>query len=107
MKAVSQIAQLREQLGLTQLELSQLLEITENTVANWERGRSGVECIERVVKLCKIFSCNPEDLIAYVPDDEVKSDGSKKQLLSDLQKLLKTDNQVKQQKKSVGKDLKA
>lgn len=107
MKAVSQIAQLREQLGLTQLELSQLLEITENTVANWERGRSGVECIERVVKLCKIFACNPEDLIAYVPDDEVKSDGSKKQLLSDLQKLLKTDNQVKQQKKSVGKDSKA
>lgn len=107
MKAVSQIAHLREQLGLTQLELSQLLEITENTVANWERGRSGVECIERVVKLCKIFKCSPEDLIAYIPDDnEVKSDGNKKQLLTELQALLKTSTVPKVQK-SVSKNSKA
>ncbi len=69
-KAVSRIAQLRKQKNWTQLELSRKLGVTENTIANWEKGRSGVEWIERIIKLCEIFGCNPKDLIDYVEDDE-------------------------------------
>lgn len=31
---------LRRQLGLTQRELARSLDVTEDTVANWERGRA-------------------------------------------------------------------
>ncbi|WP_223280004.1 helix-turn-helix transcriptional regulator [Nostoc sp. PA-18-2419] len=68
MKVVSRLAILREKENLTQRQLAELLEITENTVANWETGRSSVEWIDRVVKLCKIFACTPEELIEYIPD---------------------------------------
>lgn len=93
MKPVSRIAQLREQAGLTQLELSQLLDVTENTVANWEKGRSSLEWIERVIKLCRLFNCIPEDLIEYVPDAEpveTKKKGRSLAELAELQRLMNT-----------------
>lgn len=89
MKPVSRIAQLREETGLTQLELSQLLEVTENTVANWEKGRSGLEWIERVIKLCKIFDCVVEDLIEYVPDTD-PMEKKKGRSLEELRRLVNT-----------------
>lgn len=62
-KPTLRLAELREASGLTQLEVAQLLEVTENTYGNWERGRSGLEAIERIIKLCKLFSCSVEDLL--------------------------------------------
>jgi transcriptional regulator with XRE-family HTH domain len=91
MKPISRIAQLREQAGLTQLELSQLLGVTENTVANWEKGRSSLEWIERVIKLCRLFSCTPEDLIEYIPDSEPVELKKNKRSLEELRNLLNTD----------------
>ncbi|MBD2626067.1 helix-turn-helix transcriptional regulator [Trichormus variabilis] len=70
MKVVSRLATLRDKENLTQRQLADLLEVTENTVANWETGRSSVEWIDRVVKLCKIFACTPEELIEYVVDSK-------------------------------------
>ena len=90
MKPVSRISQLREQAGLTQLELSQLLNVTENTVANWEKGRSSLEWIERVIKLCRLFNCIPEDLIEYVPDIEPVETKKKGRSLAELRRLLNT-----------------
>lgn len=65
-KIVPKIRQLREEEQITQLELSQLVGVTETSIQNWERGRSGIEQIERVVKLCKALDCNPSDLIEYI-----------------------------------------
>lgn len=90
MKPVSRISQLREQAGLTQLELSQLLDVTENTVANWEKGRSSLEWIERVIKLCRLFNCIPEDLIEYAPDAEPVEKKKKGRSLAELRRLLNT-----------------
>lgn len=91
MKPVSQIAELREQMGLTQLELGQLLDVTENTIANWERGRSGLEWIDRVIKLCRLFNCSPEQLVKYVPDTEpVEKETKKKRSLEELRRLINT-----------------
>jgi len=70
LKAVSRLALLREEIKLTQLELAQLLDITENTIANWERGRGGIEWFVRIAKLCQIFQCLPEDLFEYVEVDK-------------------------------------
>lgn len=92
MKPVSRIAEFREQIGLTQVELADLLEVTENTVANWEKGRSGLVWIERVNKLCKIFQCTPDQLIRYVPDTEPEKSktNTKKRSLDELRKLINT-----------------
>ncbi|MBD2207820.1 helix-turn-helix transcriptional regulator [Calothrix sp. FACHB-1219] len=91
-KIVSRIALLREQIGLTQLELGQLLGVTENSVANWEKGRGSLEWIDRVIKLCKLFQCMPDQLVEYVPDNEpveVQSN-TKKNQLDELRKLINT-----------------
>lgn len=87
-KLVSRIAKLREKEGLTQLELSQLLGVTENTVANWENGRSGLEWFERVAKLCKLFNCKPDELIEYTLSKKPVEKRKKRRSLEDLQKLL-------------------
>lgn len=65
LKPIPRLAELRQISGLTQLEVSQSLGITENTYANWEKGRTGLEVIERVVKLCKLFNCPVEQLLSY------------------------------------------
>ena len=85
---VSRIGLLREQLGLTQRELAQLLAVTENTVANWERGRSGLDWFERVAKLCRLFGCTAEELIEYVSESALVEKPKQKPSLAELQKLV-------------------
>lgn len=89
-KPVSRIAQFREQKGLTQLELAQLLDVTENTIANWEKGRSSLNWIVRTINLCKIFQCTPDQLIEYVPDPEPVETKPKKPSLEELRQLINT-----------------
>jgi transcriptional regulator with XRE-family HTH domain len=62
---IPKLAVLREQAGLTQRELAHLVGVTETTIANWERGRSGLEWIERFIKLCNALNCDLQDLIEY------------------------------------------
>jgi DNA-binding XRE family transcriptional regulator len=58
----------RQKAGLTQLGMSQLLGVTENTYANWEKGRSGLRWIEMVVKLCKLFDCETKGVKEHEQD---------------------------------------
>jgi transcriptional regulator with XRE-family HTH domain len=71
-KAISRIAGLREKAGLTQAQLAVLIGVTSNTIQNWETGKSGVEQIERFLKLCEVLGCNLNDLIEYVSDDSAE-----------------------------------
>ena len=59
---VPQLGALREAKKYTQRELSLLVGVTEATIANWERGRSGLEWFERIHKLCSALDCEPKDL---------------------------------------------
>jgi transcriptional regulator with XRE-family HTH domain len=70
MTLVSKIAVLREASGITQRELALTVGVTETTIANWERGRSGLEWIDRLIKLCQALDCNLEDLIEYEAVEE-------------------------------------
>ncbi|MGJ3247625.1 MAG: helix-turn-helix transcriptional regulator [Elainellaceae cyanobacterium] len=69
---VSRIKSLREQTGLTQRELSLIVGVTENTIANWESGRSGLDLIEKLIKLCRALNCSLDDLVE-VRDARTKS----------------------------------
>lgn len=93
-KAVSRIAKLRERLGITQVQLAVLIGVTPNTVQNWESGKSGVDQIEKFLKLCEVLGCNLPDLIEYVPDlkaEESKSKGFSLDELRELRKRWTTD----------------
>ncbi|MGL5877237.1 MAG: helix-turn-helix transcriptional regulator [Xenococcaceae cyanobacterium] len=67
---VSQISKLREKAGLTQRELALKVGVTETTIRNYEKGRSILEWIERVARLCEILQCEPKDLIGYLEAEE-------------------------------------
>lgn len=68
---MSRIAELRENKGLTQAELAQVLGVDTSTIRNLERNRSGLQAIERVINLCKALDCQAEDLIKYVEAEEM------------------------------------
>ncbi|MBF2066729.1 MAG: helix-turn-helix transcriptional regulator [Calothrix sp. C42_A2020_038] len=92
-KVRPRIAILRERAGLTQLELSRLVGVTESTIQNWESGRTGTDHIERIVKFCKALGCQVEDLIEYISDlPEEKT--AKPTSLSDIRNLLGTEQQA-------------
>ncbi len=71
---VSKIAELREAVGLTQRELADKVGVTDTTIRNYEKGRSVLEWIERVIRLCEALNCEPKDLINYVDAGESYED---------------------------------
>ena len=91
-KRKPRIAALREQAGLTQLELSQRVGVTETTIANWEKGRSGIEWIERIIRLCSELKCELEDLIVYLPQTELGIEEKEEELtFTQLRELIGTN----------------
>ncbi len=71
---MTRIAKLREAKGLTQAELARAIDADTSTIRNMERNRSGIQAIERIVKLCKALDCRVEDLLEYVDAEEVYDD---------------------------------
>ncbi len=64
---------LREKQALTQLQLALEIEVTENTVANWEKGN--FDWANKAVKLCQALNCQVDDLYDAIP--VIKSDKEK------------------------------
>ncbi|MEA5572525.1 helix-turn-helix transcriptional regulator [Calothrix sp. UHCC 0171] len=89
-KAKPRIASLRERAGLTQLELSRLVGVTESTIQNWESGRTGIDHIERITKFCKALNCQVEDLIEYI-NEISEEQAAKPSSLTDIRNLLGTE----------------
>ena len=83
---------LREKAGLTQLELSRLVGVTESTIQNWESGRTGTDHIERIIRFCKALNCQVEDLIGYMHESSEESVATLNPL-SEIHHLLGTEQQ--------------
>ncbi|MBD2099460.1 helix-turn-helix transcriptional regulator [Leptolyngbya sp. FACHB-261] len=65
-KSKSPLARLRAIQQLTQRELAQALGVTDDTVANWEKGRAIPRLTIRQVRiLLKVLECTIDEL----PDD--------------------------------------
>nr|WP_228014804.1 helix-turn-helix transcriptional regulator [Fortiea sp. LEGE XX443] len=84
---------LRERAGLTQLELSRLVGVTESTIQNWESGRTGTDHIERIVRFCKALDCQVEDLIEYV-NEPLQEPIAKPSSINEIHQLLGTEEQA-------------
>jgi DNA-binding Xre family transcriptional regulator len=56
-----------ERLGHSVVEVlrNTAMGVDPSTIRNLEKGRAGIEQIERVIKLCKALDCNVEDLIEH------------------------------------------
>ena len=92
-KPKPRIALLREKAGLTQLELSRLVGVTESTIQNWESGRTGTDHIQRIIKFCKALNCKVEDLIE--PQETSPEEATTKLAsLQEIHNLLGTDEQL-------------
>lgn len=101
-KPKPRIAFLREKAGLTQLELSRLVGVTESTIQNWESGRTGIDHIQRIVKFCKALDCQVEDLIESEKDfpEEVST---KPASLQEIHNLLGTEEEEVEKAEEAGK----
>ena len=91
-KPKPRIALLRERAGLTQLELSRLVGVTESTIQNWESGRTGTDHIQRIVKFCKALNCRVEDLLESESDLSEEA-SNKPASLEEIHNLLGTDEE--------------
>jgi len=61
---------MREEYPLTQAELAQAMEVTENTIALWEKGN--FDGAKKADKLCEVLNCSLEDLYEIVPGSSSK-----------------------------------
>ncbi|MEO1395987.1 MAG: helix-turn-helix transcriptional regulator [Cyanobacteria bacterium J06634_5] len=86
----SKVAELRDQTGLTQVQLAALVGVTPNTIQNWEKP-DGLKSLERYLKMAELFGCPVEELVEYVPADESEQSntGNKVFSLEDVRELRK------------------
>ena len=66
------IKTLRDNLGMTQDQLAQKLDVTQGAVAQWEAGLSKPE-IGRLPKLAKVLGVTVDDLLRLVLLDDALS----------------------------------
>lgn len=64
----TRIAELRDRKGLTQRALAIQLNVTENTIQNWEKGKAGFEQIVRVIKLAHALECDWKTWVTSPPN---------------------------------------
>lgn len=56
------IKEMREQRGITQVELAQKLSVQQSAIAAWETGKS-MPRAERFVRLAEILNCSVDELL--------------------------------------------
>jgi len=92
-KPKPRIALLREKAGLTQLELSRLVGVTESTIQNWESCRTGTDHIERIIRFCKALNCQVQELVEDTSESS-ENPVSEPSSLSEIHTLLGTENSL-------------
>lgn len=65
-----QLKEVRTAKNLSQNELARLLEMSLGNVQKIEYGKAKSIPLDTLDRLCKVLSCEPGDLLRYVPDDD-------------------------------------
>ncbi len=68
------ICELRQSFGWTQVQLSQKLGVTKQTVSNWENDNIQPS-IEMLIKLSRIFNVTTDYLLGLTPTNSINVDG--------------------------------
>jgi DNA-binding XRE family transcriptional regulator len=57
------LVNLREKAGVTQKQLAEVLQVTDHTIRNWEKGRAEAKLeIWQVKEMCRLLKCDIWDL---------------------------------------------
>ena len=64
---MNRLKKLREDRGLKQAELALMLEVSQATLSNWERGVHDIDNIS-LTRLGQIFGCSIDYLLGHIPD---------------------------------------
>ena len=62
----ARIAQLRKDSSITQVQLAQVMEVSQQTITSWEVGRRGVP-VSAVPALARALGCSVETLVGEKP----------------------------------------
>ena len=63
------LKELRNESGLTQMELARKLNVKQNTISNWENGKSKPDII-MTTKLAEVLGVTTDEVIACFTDKE-------------------------------------
>ena len=63
------LKELRKESGLTQMELARKLNVKQNTISNWENGKSKPDIIT-TTKLAEVFGVSTDEVIACFKIEE-------------------------------------
>jgi len=77
------IYELRLSFGWTQVQLAQKLNITKQTVSNWENDNIQPS-IDMLVKLSKIFNVSTDYLLGLTPTNSINVDGLPTEFVSHI-----------------------
>ena len=87
------IAECRKQNGLTQLQLSEKLSITDKAVSKWERGIAMPDS-SIMLELCDILGISVNELLSGERIDMERNDQKNEQLLLEMAKELEKKNKT-------------
>ena len=65
------LVRLRQQAGLTQLKLAEMLNYSDKAVSKWERGES-IPDLRVLIQLAEIYHIKVDDIITEHPEGEIK-----------------------------------
>ena len=89
----AKIFELRTSFGWTQVQLAQKLNITKQTVSNWENDNIQPS-IDMLVKLSKVFNVSTDYLLGLTPSNAINVDGLPTEFVSHLVQIIE-DYRVK------------
>ena len=64
------ILELRKKKGFSQEELGDVIQVTRQTISNWEAGLSTPD-MDSIVALAKEFQISTDELLSYKKDDPI------------------------------------
>ena len=81
------IYELRMSFGLTQVQLAQNLNVTKQTVSNWENDNIQPS-IDMLIKLSKIFNVSTDYLLGLTPINTINVDGLPTKFVSHIVQII-------------------
>ena len=81
------IYELRMSFGWTQVQLAKKLNITKQTVSNWENDNIQPS-IDMLIKLSKVFNVTTDYLLGLTPDNSVNVDGLPLEFVSHIVQII-------------------
>lgn len=91
----NRIKEYRKKLNLSQIDLGQVLDVSDATVSSWENGRTEPN-MEQVLKMAHFFGCSIEALFGAVEPDYIINEENELILIESFRK---ADAQTKEMAK--------